>query len=415
MIWDESRLRALLGDPSIQWLRHRLRRAVENGRPLPRAVVLQAPTESQREHVARLFGRGYRTEDGALSVDVGRLGALLVEARVCDDLTEALAALDGPIPDRAAEARARSAAWEQLDATIDQRLGGRAWAERWYRELRKTGLLMRMARGDASSASALMDAAFGVVDRWPERGVSLPVLAATVAGDAHALDQGRPLGTLAVRAAAAYGDLDEWQSADGWRESWAAVGVLCDELSAPVLTLGLGAAGDGLTDRVLRVHADVGEACSLSLRQLVRHRPRFDHLAGRPVFVCENAAIVATAVDRLASRAAPLVCTAGYLRGATRLLLRVLADSGAHLHVRADFDIDGLHIAAKTLGLPNAAPWRFDASTYASGAAGPKLNREDVPDTPWDPALSAAMRQRRVGVHEEALLPLLLQDLAARA
>lgn len=412
MIWDEARLREMLGGVPMQWLRDRIRRNVERGRPVQGTIILRSPTAEQREHVDRMFGRAARSRVGPLSIDVSRLTSVLVEARICDDLVEALAALDGPVRDRAGEERERARAWAELDALAGARIAERAWLTIWYRELRGTGLLARLAHGDPACAGELVDDALRAADRWPERGLSLPELAATIAGDAHALDPGRPLGTVLVRAAAAFGDLDDWQSADGRRDCWGAVGVLCDELSAPVLTLGLGAAGEGLTDRVLRAHLEAGEACALSLRQLVRHRPRFDHLAGTPVFVCENPAIVASAVDRLGARAAPLVCTAGYLRGATRLLLRILAESGARLRVRADFDVEGLHIAAKTLSLPDAAPWRFDAATYLSGTAGPKLTRDEVPATPWDPALRAAMIERRVGVHEEAVLPLLIDDLA---
>lgn len=414
MIWDEARLRELLAGPSMQWLRDRLRRNLECGRPLQGTIVLRSPTPEQCEHVDRMFGRADRSHLGSLSIDVSRLTSVLVGARICDDLAEALAALDGPLRDRAGEARERERAWAELDASVGTRIAGRAWLTKWYRELRSGGLLTRLSRGDAAGAAQLMEDALRAADRWPERGVSLPELAARTAGDAHALDPGRPLGTLLVRAAAAFAELDEWQSADGRRDCWASVGVLCDELSAPVLTLGLGAAGDGLTDRVLRMYFDAGEACSLSLRQLLRQPPRLEHLSGVSVYVCENPAIVAAAVDRLGARSAPLVCTAGYLRGATRLLLRILADGGAHLRVRADFDVDGLHIAGTTMRLPNARPWRFDAATYMTATAGPKLSRDEIPGTPWDPPLSAAMRGRGFGVHEEALLALLLEDLAER-
>ncbi len=412
MIWDEARLRELLGGPATHWIRDRIRKNLERGQSPQGAIVLHSPTQEQQEYIDRMFGRVDRSGGGSLRIDVSRLTAVLVEARICDDLVEALIALDGPVRDRAGEARERENAWADLDAAIGAHIADRAWLTDWYRELRGSGLLTRLAEGDPARARRLLDDALRAADRWPERGVSLPELAATLVGDAHALDLGRPLGSLLVRAAAAFGDLEDWQTADGRRDCWGAVGVLCDELSAPVLTLGLGAAGDGLTDRVLRAHLEAGEACSLTLRQLVRHRPRLDHLAGTPVFVCENPAIVASAVDRLGARAAPLVCTAGFLRGATRLLLRTLVESGARLRVRADFDVEGLHIAGKTLCLPEAAPWRFDAVTYLSGTAGPKLPHAELPPTPWDPALGAAMTERRVAVHEEAVLPLLLDDLA---
>lgn len=411
MIWDEARLRELLGGPATHWIRDRIRKNLERGLSVQGTIVLRSPTPEQRDSIDRMFGRADRSRGGPLSIEVSRLTSVLVEARICNDLVEALTALDGPLRDRAGEAREKERAWADLDAAIGARIADRTWLTNWFHDLRATGLLTRLAHGDPARARVLLDDALRAADRWPERGLSLPELAATLVGDAHALDLGRPLGSLLVRAAAAFGDLDDWQSADGRRDCWGAVGVLCDELSAPVLTLGLGAGGDGLTDRVLRAHLEAGEACSLSLRQLIRHRPRLDHLAGTAVFVCENPAIVATAVDRLGARAAPLVCTAGFLRGATRLLLRALVESGAQLRVRADFDVEGLHIAAKTLCLPDAAPWRFDAVTYLSGTAGPRLPHAELPPTPWDPALRAAMMERRVGVHEEAVLPLLLDDL----
>ncbi len=413
MIWDEDRLRALLGDPALGWLRARLRRSLSLGRELPRSVVRKAPSAAERDYVDRLFGRR-GDSGGSLSVDLARLTAVLVDARVCDDLVEALTVLEGPIEDRAARAQERLDAWARLDGQVEARIRDREWLLRWYGSLRASGVLMRLARQDAARGAELLRASFQVIDRLPEAGVSLPELAASALGDAHALDPGRPVGTIVIRAAAALGELEDWQSSDGRRDAWAAAGVLCDELSAPVLTLGLGASGAGLADRVLELHRETGEACSLTLRQLVRHRPRFDHLAGLPVFVCENPAVVAAAVERLGRRSAPLVCTAGYLRGATRLLLRMLATSGARLRVRADFDVEGVQIAAVTLALPHASAWRFDAATYASGPPGPPLTRAAVPETPWDPPLSRTMYERGVAVHEEAVLPTLLRDLAER-
>ncbi|MCA9702107.1 MAG: TIGR02679 family protein, partial [Myxococcales bacterium] len=201
---------------------------------------------------------------------------------------------------------------------------------------------------------------------------------------------------------------------DGWRERWAAAGVICDELSAPVLTLNLGSGGDGLSDRVLAMHAERGEACSLSLRQLLRHRPSFGHLDGRSVFVVENPTVVAVAVERLGVHCAPLVCTSGHPRGATRLLLRELARAGARLQVQADFDIDGLHIAAQTLAIPGSRPWRMRASDYRAALGGPPLRRASVPVAEWDAELAPAMSERGVGVHEESMLDVLLAELDRR-
>lgn len=418
MVHDEARLHALLGGEDARWLRERLRAHHERSGAFPARVSLRGPTSGERELVDRLFGHVSPSREGVLSVAVGRLEQVLQQAAICDDLAEALVRIDGPLRDRRAEAEALASAWDSAHRRMAARVGARPWLVAWLEDLRGTGLLKRMSGGDPSRAIELVERALDVIDRFPLAGASLPELAAQTYGDAHALDKDRELGQLTIRAAARRSALDDWQSADGRRECWAAVGVLCDELSAPVLTLNLGAldlgvGGDGLTDRVLALHRAEGEACSLGLRQLVRHPPRLAHLAGRAVFVCENPTVVAVATERLGPRSAPLVCTSGHLRASARVLLRALAAAGARLRVQADMDIDGLHIAAKTLGLDGARPWRMDADVYRAAPAGPTLRRDDVPPTPWDPDLSAAMSARGVAVHEEAILDLLLGDLAS--
>jgi uncharacterized protein (TIGR02679 family) len=420
MVHDEARLRELLGGADARWLRERLRSGYERAGRFPARVTLRRPTDAQRELVDRLFGRVSPGAGGALGVAVDRLERTLREAAICDDLAEALVCLDGPLRDRRAEADAVERAWDSAHREMAARVGARPWLGAWLEELRASGLLKRMSEGDPVRARELVERALEVVDRFPFAGQSLPELAARAYGDAHALDKHRELGQLAIRAAARHAALDDWQSADGRRECWAAVGVLCDELSAPVLTLNLGASGQGdsgeaLTDRVLALHRDVGEACSISLRELVRHPPRLAHLAGRDVYVCENPTVVAVATERLGRRSAPLVCTSGHLRAAARVLLRWLAAAGARLRVQADMDIDGLHIAGRTLELPGARPWRMSADAYRAAPAGPTLRRDDVPPTPWDPELSRAMSARGVAVHEETILELLLGDLASRA
>lgn len=406
---EAARLRALLGVEPAGWIRERLRRAYERDGRFPRRLTKQHADPDERDWVDRLFGRR-PTEGVALSIDVERLETVLVGGGLCEDLVAALERLDGPLRDRKGEHEAREHAWAVVLATTEARVAGRPWLERWLAELIESGQHKRLSGADPRVSRAQLAAALDLADRFPLAGVALPELAAQHAGDAHALDKGRPLGLLCVRAAAAFGELDDWSTPDGRRESWAAVGVICDELSAPVLTLGLPASGSSLTDRVLRAHRDLGEPCLLGLRQLVRHPPDLSWAEGRDVFVCENPTVVAAAAARLGASSAPLVCTSGHLRAATRVLCRSLARAGARLRVRGDFDVDGLHIAAKTLALPRATPWRMDAETYRSATAGPPL-RSNATDAPWDPALGAAMRERGVAVHEEVLLDELLADL----
>ena len=136
------------------------------------------------------------------------------------------------------------------------------------------GVVKRLAGGSPVAGRELLDAVASVVAALPtSSGESLSTFAARVTGRAHALDDGSPLGTLALGAARALAGLgprgrDE-SPAEARREAWAAVGVLCDELSSIVLTLGLPGDASG-AGRLLAAAGASGEPVWLTLRQLVR-------------------------------------------------------------------------------------------------------------------------------------------------
>jgi uncharacterized protein (TIGR02679 family) len=158
-------------------------------------------------------------------------------------------------------------------------------------------------------------------------GESLSAFAARVTGRAHALDDGSALGTLATGAARALARLDpqspDESATEARRESWAAVGVLCDELSSTVLTVGL--PGDGsTTGRLLSAASETTEPVWLTLRQLVRSPPRWDEVEMPAVLAVENPSVIAFAADAHRRHCPPLVCTNGQPRAAVMVLLRSL-------------------------------------------------------------------------------------------
>jgi uncharacterized protein (TIGR02679 family) len=139
----------------------------------------------------------------------------------------------------------------------------------------------------------------------------------------------------------------------------------------------------------------------------------------RPVFVCENPAILRAAAERLGPRSASLVCTEGQPSVAAARVLDVVAGGGAVLHVRADFDWPGLRIAGALLARGGTMPWRFGSVDYEAALARPgrsgsvRLPADDHALSPWDPALAATMTAVGEAVHEEEVLDLLLADLDA--
>jgi uncharacterized protein (TIGR02679 family) len=400
-----DRLREVLGAPALRWIVMKARRRLARGDPARGVVRNGNPSDAERAAFERLFGKV--TRSAALTASLDDLARVLREAELCDDLELAVVALTGPIRDDRAEA---CAAWKASFAEAEARLDGRPEVAAWLEELRSTGLVRRLCGADPAAGRALLLAAVEAARRLPADGVPIAELAASVAGDSHALDAGAPLGTIVVRLAAGLGGVTRWDRAAERREAWDSVGVLPDALSAPVLVLNLPAAPEGVTGRALSLYAEAGEPCRLSVRQLRRAPPRLD-LAGRGVFVCENPAIVAAAADRLGARCAPLVCVEGQPRTAARILLDLLAAAGAALHYHGDFDWGGIRIGNVIVRRHGATPWRYGVADYLSARKGAPLRGAPV-EACWDGALATAMREDGRAAHEEGGMEALLEDLA---
>jgi uncharacterized protein (TIGR02679 family) len=243
----------------------------------------------------------------------------------------------------------------------------------------------------------------------PCRGLPLAELAATTLGSSHALDAGSPVATLVLRSIVQ----SEIKGKMARRDAWASLGVMLDELSSPVLTLNLTGDTESTTGRSLNLHSSAGEPCRTSIRQLLRDAPHFESTSIGPcVYVCENPTVVSAAANRLGTRSAPLVCIEGQPKTAATFLLRNLVAAGVQLKYHGDFDWSGIQIANLIVNRHGAKPWQFGAEAYARHTAGTKLVGTPVPAC-WDDRLTPAMLSAGRAVHEEQVLPELLDDLAA--
>jgi uncharacterized protein (TIGR02679 family) len=254
-----------------------------------------------------------------------------------------------------------------------------------------------------------------VLGKLPAAGIPRSRLAADILGDAHGLDQGRPVASFVLAALRLGSDSVEVQtgtdspeaSDESARAVWAGAGVLVNELSRPALFLNL-PMGEG------RAGMMPGEPGYLSLRALLRFPPRWD-VAGRDIHVCENPNLVAIVADALGSNCAPLVCTDGMPGAAQRTLLIQLARAGARLHYHGDFDWAGLRIGNWVMRACGAHPWRYAAADYLSAirdlpVRGRPLGADFV-EADWDADLAQAMRTHGQAVDEEAIAADLVQDL----
>jgi uncharacterized protein (TIGR02679 family) len=406
---DHERLSRLLGGDDLRWLVDRVRRRLSRREPITTPVTLVGATRVQRLAVERLLGRPQR-EGTALTVSLASVDEVVRRSGACPDgLAAAVVALRGPVTDQVAEADNRESAWrrafEPIEAAIQPELTG------WLAHIRTSGLVKRLAPDPAATAALLGDLAL-VLPALPRDGEPLGQFAARVLRSAHDLDDDRPLTTLVLSAVRTMRNVHDGSGAEWRREVWASVGLLRDELSTTVLTLGL--PGDPVTGtgRVLGTVAESGQPAVLTLRQLVTDPPRLP-VTRHVVSVCENPVVVAAAADQLGAHCAPLICTQGQPGAAAMVLLKAVAEAGAELRYHGDFDWGGLRIGNTIFDRTPARPWRFRSADYRIATelwSGRHLAGTPTSAT-WDADLTTTMSVIGTAVDEEHVIDDLVMDL----
>lgn len=409
MTADRDRLRRLLGNEDMAWLLDRLRRRLSNSKPLSGIVTLTSATHDQRRAVERLLGRRAGT-GSSLTLSLDELDAVLRRSGAAPDgLADVVRLLIGTVPERAAEI----AKWAEAYAPLEELVARRPDLATWRTWLDATGMVRRLA-SDAGTASTLIMSVVKVLDELPSDGVALGRLAVQTTGDAHGLDEGRPLTTLvlsATRVLAGSSPSGDGSAAER-RAAWAGVGVHLDELSSSVTCLGIPGGTKNVTGKMLALANEAGEPCVLTLRQLVRDAVGLG-VGGGGVWLCENPIVLASAADELGPACPPLVCVNGQPSTAVWRLLDTLVADGARLRYHGDFDWGGVRIGNTLRERFPWRPWRFDTAAYqATEATGGELTGRPV-DASWDRGLRSALEQRGVRVEEELVLPALINDLRA--
>jgi uncharacterized protein (TIGR02679 family) len=377
------------------------RRLGASDRPV-RTVRLTGLDDAQREALADLLGLSSLPAADTTVPIASVCRALRIDEAALGQL---VATLQGPLDNRsarrAAATRERRQLWDDVAAAVVGRgLDG------WVARLRAAGV----PDADVDAHRARLVAVLAVVVALPfEPPVPLAVVAQRHLGDPHALDQGTWAGTVVADAAAALARLTPPTSAEQARTALSRVGIVSDQLSVPVLTLGLRGPGAAPDPGWLAAMVAAGEPVTLTASQL-RRWP----LAGSvgDVYVVENPSVVAAAVA--AGSTVPLVCTASWPTHAAVLLLDQLRSRGARLHYHGDMDPTGLVLTEHHRRRFEAQPWRMGVNDYLAAVGAATVPIEDgipIPATPWDPALADAMRTHRRVVFEEQVLDDLLADL----
>lgn len=432
--------REYLDQPGLRGPLARARERIERlGRP-GGMVQLGALSEAEASALGGLLGslrRRRRPRPGEpFRLALADLDSALRDSRFELGLEQALALVGGPLdPLAARRARERDAVDAFWREALAHPLCAREPAtRRWVERLRATGALARTGRASlvavsgsaaasgratasdsATPVPAMSALALEALDLGARLPASPPIERGRLAclalgGDPHALDEGCPLAGLLIGQLAARAGAERPREARARRRLWERFGVLSDPVSADVLTLGLRPLRDGPLASALALLE--GRHFRLTLGQLAAEPLRFEATAA--VHLCENPAVVVAAETELGSACGPLVCVGGWPSSAADALLAGLAEQGAELLYHGDFDWEGLRIAALVRRRYGARPWRYDAASYRSAIVDHgehAMLLEGRPASGADRELAAAMLERGAGLHEEAVLDELVEDL----
>ena len=227
----DPRLERLLGGKALAALRERLRRRFERDDALS-SIRLDDLAPVERAALASLAGLPTRNSR-SLVLDVGKVDLALASAELASSLREALERLDGPIVDRAAVREQERTAWELTISAFEH-----PQLLEWLCKPANLGMVKRLSGSDNCVASAMLKRVAAVLNYLPCHGVPRSQVAATLLGDAHALDAGRAEATVTIsvlRYMKAADDLNDVPEDVRTRDVWADAGVLVNELARPAL------------------------------------------------------------------------------------------------------------------------------------------------------------------------------------
>jgi len=409
-----DRLAAVFSAPGWQRFIAALTAYRDRGKPLPASLSLSDANEEERRSYTRLLRLKQPPAGPGLRYDLKRIADALARQDIEADWQRLLEALRGPVPNEVRLNQESRQAWEEFWLQASALTAEQVFplAGKWLQSFQRDGSLLRLSKGDAKLAMERLRMASAVLAALPLSDEPLPAAAARLCGDSHALDPDSPLSALILRHLAMQRSIPVPDRSDDRRQLWEEFGVICDDLSAPVLTLNLRLSGNALLCRLVTDAASEGQPLHLTNRLITSSR--WPQIVCPPdVFVCENPAILALAATRLGPSCPPMVCVNGEPRSTSRSLLRRLRERGTALWYHGDFDWPGVAIASRMFRELGAKPWLFSAADYdAAVQSGKYRELHGTPvETPWSPTLSPAMQLSAKAVDEEAISDSLIGSL----
>ncbi len=407
---DQEKVRRLLGTEPLQPLIRKLDRRLAKKPEIQGHVTLKDPPPETREAVTALLGLP-PGRTGSLRVSLTRLEQTVRDSGAADSLSAAVETVLGRRPQHPAiENRKLQAEWRSAWRVIQRPDEMSTETMDYLRQICASGVLRRATRGCIEEARVLLRSIAACMTALPRRDPQpLPIFAAEVLGDSHALDADRPIYSLLLRTIGKTNGLAV--TSQNHRRIWSAVNLIQDELSSTTLVLNLPVDGEGLLGSMLAQHAAAGQPCRLTFSQLRQHSLVFADPAPI-IYVCENPSVLAAAASQLGKHSRPLLCIEGQPSHASAKLLTICRNANVQLEYHGDFDRPGLQITAQILHRFGAQPWRMSKLDYLRHVSRSRLTFEGaVPSTHWEPGLADTIGHHQKKLLEETVIDDLLKDL----
>lgn len=388
------------------------------------AVKLNGLSPEERDVLSGFLGRDCR-ENAVVSVKMQQVDDILQQSRFDVALPDFLAIYFGArvLPKKEA-ALLESRKWIDFFAGLQEQTCTPVTRD-WLTELavgRGTGYrtVLAIYRYNELEAAELLKTCIEAIDQlvqYPGRRQRLPVFAARLTGDPHALDGDRPLGRLLFFGLHHMYRLSETEyGAERRKILFSRAGLEEDDVSSNVIVAGLQVRPGDPREPVFTASAVATSPLLLPLRFLEQPTGWLP----AAVYTMENPAVFSAILDFAGAgiEIPALVCTSGQPSVAALKLLDQLVEAGCTICYGGDFDPRGLEIGQRFVERYGASfkPWFFDTSTYLQAPKGVKLTSEQVKklagqQVSWDSKLIESMIQVGKAVYQEVLVERMIKDL----
>lgn len=412
-----NKLKEYLAQPGLKRLWPKVKTKYQSLDRIGGKVKLRQLSSLEQEALGGLLAKNLLGQEEC-TVELAALDQALKRSRFGAGLVEALECLYGPtLLTKKEQAQLAEKEWLAFFAALEQ-TPQEPQTKSWLTALKnKQGrgyrAFITLYHQDQNQARNILHTSLHALDRlpcWQRKRTRLPVFAAELTGDPHALDSNTALGRLFFQGLLFVRGINkDVTSAEKQREILSEAGLEGDDISSAVIVAGL---------RTLPSdpRAGIFSASLSSCTPLVLPLRFFDQPTSwtsmPTIYVMENPTVFSAILDANDnSPPPPLVCTSGQPSVAALRLLDELAAAGGTLYYSGDFDPEGLQIGLRLHERYSSSfyPWFFDRQAYTTAPAGTPLTldqRQTLSNliTPWDKMLPAAILKRGTVVYQESLV-----------